>query len=66
MFEPGDPNTPPAVRDGQITVGDTVMKAHATKVRALKGGKILAAFAGAARRWAGVTATLVTRTGTTP
>ena len=34
--------------DGQITVGDTVMKAHATKVRALKGGKILAGFAGAA------------------
>ena len=34
--------------DGQITVGDTVMKANATKVRALKGGKILAGFAGAA------------------
>jgi len=34
--------------DGQITVGDTVMKANATKVRSLKGGKILAGFAGAA------------------
>ena len=34
--------------DGQITVGDTVMKANATKVRALKSGKILAGFAGAA------------------
>ena len=34
--------------DGQVTVGDTVMKANATKVRALKAGKILAGFAGAA------------------
>jgi len=34
--------------DGQVTVGDTVLKANATKVRALKGGKILAGFAGAA------------------
>ncbi len=34
--------------DGQVTVGDTVMKANATKVRALKGGKVLAGFAGAA------------------
>jgi ATP-dependent HslUV protease subunit HslV len=34
--------------DGQITVGETVMKANATKVRTLKGGKILAGFAGAA------------------
>jgi ATP-dependent HslUV protease subunit HslV len=33
--------------DGQVTVGETVMKANATKVRALKGGKILAGFAGA-------------------
>jgi ATP-dependent HslUV protease subunit HslV len=33
--------------DGQVTLGDTVMKANATKVRALKGGKILAGFAGA-------------------
>src|SRR2546426_3024044 len=33
--------------DGQVTVGDTVLKANATKVRALKGGKILAGFAGA-------------------
>jgi ATP-dependent HslUV protease subunit HslV len=34
--------------DGQVTVGETVMKANATKVRAIKGGKILAGFAGAA------------------
>jgi len=34
--------------DGQVTVGDTVLKANATKVRALKGGKIRAGFAGAA------------------
>jgi ATP-dependent HslUV protease subunit HslV len=34
--------------DGQVTVGDTVMKANANKVRVLKGGKILAGFAGAA------------------
>jgi ATP-dependent HslUV protease subunit HslV len=33
--------------DGQVTVGETVMKANANKVRALKGGKILAGFAGA-------------------
>ncbi len=34
--------------DGQVTVGDTVMKAHANKVRELAGGKVLAGFAGAA------------------
>jgi ATP-dependent HslUV protease subunit HslV len=34
--------------DGQVTVGDTVMKANAQKVRALSGGRILAGFAGAA------------------
>ena len=34
--------------DGQVTIGETVMKANAIKVRALKGGKILAGFAGAA------------------
>ena len=34
--------------DGQVTVGDTVMKSHANKVRVMKGGKILAGFAGAA------------------
>jgi len=33
--------------DGQVTLGDTVMKANANKVRTLKGGKILAGFAGA-------------------
>ena len=32
--------------DGQVSIGDTVMKANATKVRALKGGKVLAGFAG--------------------
>jgi ATP-dependent HslUV protease, peptidase subunit HslV len=34
--------------DGQVTVGDTVMKANAQKVRALRNGKVLAGFAGAA------------------
>ena len=34
--------------DGQVTVGDTVMKSNAMKVRALRGGKLLAGFAGAA------------------
>ena len=34
--------------DGQVTVGDTVMKSSANKVRTMKGGKILAGFAGAA------------------
>lgn len=33
--------------DGQVTMGDTVMKASAQKVRTLKDGKILAGFAGA-------------------
>lgn len=33
--------------DGQVTLGDTVMKATAQKVRSLKEGKILAGFAGA-------------------
>lgn len=33
--------------DGQVTLGDTVMKATAKKVRTLKEGKILAGFAGA-------------------
>ena len=34
--------------DGQVTVGDTVMKSHATKVRLMSAGKVLAGFAGAA------------------
>jgi ATP-dependent HslUV protease, peptidase subunit HslV len=34
--------------DGQVTVGDTVMKSHAQKVRLLRGGKVVAGFAGAA------------------
>ena len=34
--------------DGQVTVGDTVMKSQANKVRTLSNGKILAGFAGAA------------------
>jgi ATP-dependent HslUV protease subunit HslV len=32
--------------DGQVSFGETVMKAHANKVRALKSGKVLAGFAG--------------------
>lgn len=32
--------------DGQVTMGETVMKATATKVRTLKGDQILAGFAG--------------------
>ncbi|MCU0620363.1 MAG: ATP-dependent protease subunit HslV [Gemmatimonadales bacterium] len=32
--------------DGQVSIGDTVVKSHATKVRVLKGGKVLAGFAG--------------------
>lgn len=34
--------------DGQVTVGETVMKATAQKVRTLRGGALLAGFAGAA------------------
>lgn len=34
--------------DGQVTVGDTIMKAHASKVRAVGEGRVLAGFAGAA------------------
>lgn len=34
--------------DGQVTVGDSVLKATAQKVRLLKGGKVLAGFAGGA------------------
>ena len=33
--------------DGQVTLGDTVVKGSARKVRALKDGRILAGFAGA-------------------
>ena len=33
--------------DGQVTLGDTVVKATAQKVRTLKNGKVLAGFAGA-------------------
>jgi len=32
--------------DGQVSIGDTVIKAHANKIRVLKGGKVLAGFAG--------------------
>jgi len=32
--------------DGQVSMGDTVIKSKATKVRTLKGGRILAGFAG--------------------
>ncbi len=34
--------------DGQVTLGHTVMKSNARKVRRLGGGKVLAGFAGAA------------------
>ena len=34
--------------DGQVTMGQTVVKSNAHKVRLLKGGKLLAGFAGAA------------------
>ena len=34
--------------DGQVTVGDTVMKSNATKVRTMRGGRLVAGFAGAA------------------
>jgi ATP-dependent HslUV protease, peptidase subunit HslV len=34
--------------DGQVTVGDAVMKAHAHKVRKLKGDRVIAGFAGGA------------------
>ncbi|HEY5490335.1 MAG TPA: ATP-dependent protease subunit HslV [Gemmatimonadaceae bacterium] len=34
--------------DGQVSVGDTIMKSQAVKVRALRSGKVLAGFAGAA------------------
>ena len=32
--------------DGQVSMGDTVVKSRASKVRTLKGGKVLAGFAG--------------------
>jgi ATP-dependent HslUV protease subunit HslV len=32
--------------DGQVSMGDTVMKSKANKVRSLKGGRVLAGFAG--------------------
>ncbi|MBM4188973.1 MAG: ATP-dependent protease subunit HslV [Gemmatimonadetes bacterium] len=32
--------------DGQVTMGDTVMKATANKIRSLKNGRVLAGFAG--------------------
>jgi ATP-dependent HslUV protease subunit HslV len=32
--------------DGQVSIGDTVVKSQSSKVRTLKGGKVLAGFAG--------------------
>src|SRR5574338_281891 len=32
--------------DGQVSLGETVMKSRSTKVRTLKGGRVLAGFAG--------------------
>jgi ATP-dependent HslUV protease subunit HslV len=34
--------------DGQVSIGDAVVKSRSNKVRALKGGKVLAGFAGSA------------------
>ena len=34
--------------DGQVSMGDTVAKSRAVKVRSLKGGRVLAGFAGSA------------------
>jgi ATP-dependent HslUV protease subunit HslV len=33
--------------DGQVTIGDTIIKRNARKIRTIEGGKILAGFAGA-------------------
>lgn len=33
--------------DGQVTLGETVVKSNAVKVRVLKGGRVIAGFAGA-------------------
>ncbi|RPI65682.1 MAG: HslU--HslV peptidase proteolytic subunit, partial [Ignavibacteriales bacterium] len=33
--------------DGQVTLGNTVMKHNATKIRKIAGGKVLCGFAGA-------------------
>ncbi len=35
------------VADGQVTFGDTVLKANARKTRSLSNGKVIAGFAGA-------------------
>src|SRR5262245_66632619 len=32
--------------DGQVSIGESIVKAQANKIRALKGGKVLAGFAG--------------------
>lgn len=32
--------------DGQVSIGDSIMKSNAVKVRTLKGGRVLAGFAG--------------------
>ena len=32
--------------DGQVSIGETVVKSHSNKVRTMKGGKVLAGFAG--------------------
>jgi len=39
--------------DGQVTLGTTVIKQGAAKVRRLAGGKVLAGFAGSARTGGG-------------
>lgn len=40
------PNSVVIAGDGQVTLGNTVMKAHARKVRLLYGGKVMVGFAG--------------------
>jgi ATP-dependent HslUV protease subunit HslV len=34
--------------DGQVTIGNTIMKAHSNKIRRLRNDQVLAGFAGAA------------------
>jgi ATP-dependent HslUV protease, peptidase subunit HslV len=40
------PGTVAMAGDGQVTIGDTVMKQRAVKIRTLHGGRVLAGFAG--------------------
>lgn len=40
-------NTVAMAGDGQVTMGDTIMKRRAVKIRTMNGGRVLAGFAGA-------------------